>query len=142
MRTSLILTMTGGFIAAVALSTPAGATKISQAIQLCKKNPNCHDIGGGQFCVDVGTDLCKHLVTCPKKGNCKIAYLKAGAGQKPPGNVGTALARASGKPSGIKAPTATTAQGGTPKVVRDHRTDPIVRDHRDHRSRAEGRPHR
>ena len=69
-------------IATAVLSVPASATTLSQATKLCQKNPNCNNIGGGTFCVDVGKDLCKHQVYCPDKGKCSVILLKAGGGDE------------------------------------------------------------
>ena len=105
----------------------------------------CTRKGGCTFCVD----LCEHAVSCPHKGPCHVNYVRPGA-QKVHGNAGTVLTSGGNKP-GVSGPRVSTDQGGTPKVVRDHRSTPVVRDHRtvatggDHRprgTRAEGRSHR
>jgi len=68
-------------IAAAVLSTPASATKVSEAVALCKKNPNCHISGQGKggTVLCIGTDPrggCARSVICDPKsqgGKCWAA---------------------------------------------------------------------
>lgn len=139
MRTSFVVpTMFAAFIVTVAVSAPASATTISQAIKLCEKNPNCtfdKTKDGGVFCLKNGGAGCAHEVVCLNNRGCIVASAKA----RNPGRVGPILTGTAeqpakkvprNQPTGVKAPNAKTAQDGASKVVRDHRTTPVVRDHR------------
>ena len=131
-------------IATAAASTPAGATEIDQAIGLCNANPNCRIIsqngGGATLCVKGKRTDCDKTVECtaPGKGGC--AVFSKGKQQVLRGNVGMVLSHAGSKPVTIKSAGVTSGRGGAPKLVRDDRTDPIVRDHRGQSVRVEGRP--
>ena len=77
-------------IAAAVLSTPASATNVSEAVALCRKNPNCHISGQGKggTVLCIGKDPrggCASSVVCDPKsqgGKCWAAK-KAPGGSKP-----------------------------------------------------------
>lgn len=68
MRMSLILPAAAALaVAAVGLSSPAGATEIKEAIKLCKQNPSCKMGSSGYgYNFTVGTNE----VWCPEEGEC------------------------------------------------------------------------
>ena len=119
-------------IAAAVLSTPASATKVSEAVALCKKNPNCHISGQGKggTVLCIGTDPrggCARSVICDPKsqgGKCWAAK-KAPGGPKPVrGNAGTAQQPPQSPPKagarGTIAKTGTTADPGKTPFRRPH----------------------
>jgi hypothetical protein len=80
----VILAVAAGLFAAITISTPATATNISQARQLCAKNPDCNEIQEGTFCVNHTrphrTDVClpaSDEVNCPTTGgDCHVVPKK------------------------------------------------------------------
>lgn len=158
MRISVVVSMFVAFIVTTALPAPASATTISQAIRLCQKNPSCtvtKTKDGAVLCVGGSNGGCAHEIACLNKRGCIVASAKG----RNPGRVGPILTGTAQQPpkesprnnTGVKAPNEKTAQDGTLKVVRDHRstpvvrdhrTDPVVRDHREQSTRTEGPSHR
>jgi hypothetical protein len=87
--------------ALAALASPAVATTLSQAQQLCKQNPNCiqtKGAGGSNFTVG------NNEVWCPNKGNCECLACAPPARMEGTvvgsrGTVAGTLATSPGKPS-------------------------------------------
>lgn len=85
---SITVIVATAFIAAMLVSSPAAATDTSQARELCKKNPDCSEMGtnGGSFCIHNKQDneKCDHIVVCGSNDHdhCVVAYIKRGGGKK------------------------------------------------------------
>jgi hypothetical protein len=148
MRVSIIITTAAMFIAAAAIiPTSAKATR-----KACSANPNCHELPGNDknpgFCVRVGKDGCGHYVDC-YKGNCSKMWIKSGGKQRPfHGNINAFIKGTVTKPAGVKTLRTTTAGAGTPKLLRNNRTqpplrtNPVVRAQQNHAIPAQNSLHR
>jgi hypothetical protein len=79
MRKSIVLTIAAAPLllgTGVALSTPAAATDIKQAVKLCDANPNCTKSPGGAGGLDlkVKTSQGDKTVRCPITGPCTVTF--------------------------------------------------------------------
>ena len=114
MRKSLVLTIASAPLllgTGVALSTPAAATDISQAVELCDKNPSCtkHPRGPGGLDLKVKTSEGDKTVRCPITGPCVVLRTTPsgdtkGRGQGTRGNVDSILAKPTRSPKAGAAP--------------------------------------
>jgi hypothetical protein len=100
-------------VTGVALSAPAAATDLAEALKLCAKNPDC-SAGvmkhGSRVLVIKQSDGTQSTVDCPPKGPCYIVAAKGSSGRGKPG--GTAGAGAVGNVMGVSSPTKETGKTG------------------------------
>lgn len=79
-------------LTAIALSTPAAATDLNQAVKLCDANPNCAllpptNAQGMEMTVKTpggGT----HIISCPKTGQCTVDLKTPAGGKSATGKAG------------------------------------------------------